>query len=80
MRTPVLVATIVFVVLAILHQDFWNWDNANLVFGFMPVGLAYHAGYSLVAASFWALVMKFAWPTRLEEWADEEDESAKGDN
>ena len=34
-------------------------------------GLAYHAAYSLVAATFWAIVMKFAWPTRLEEWADE---------
>jgi len=61
---------IVFVVLAILHQDFWNWDNGNIVLGFMPVTLAYHAGYSLVAALFWALVIKFAWPTALEEWAD----------
>ena len=71
MKPAVLVATIVFVVLAILHQDVWNWDNANLVFGFLPVGLAYHAAYSIVAATFWAIVMKVAWPTRLEEWADE---------
>ena len=48
MKKPTLVFLIVFVVLAILHQDFWNWDNKNLVFGFMPVGLAYHALYSLV--------------------------------
>jgi len=71
MKPPVLVATIVFIVLAVLHQDVWNWDNANLVFGFLPVGLAYHAAYSIVAAAFWAIVMKVAWPTRLEEWADE---------
>ncbi len=70
MKKPTLVFLIVFVVLAILHQDFWNWDNKNLVFGFMPVGLAYHALYSLVAASFWAIVMKVAWPTELEEWAE----------
>ena len=62
-----------FLIMAVLHQDFWNWNNANLVLGFMPVGLAYHAGYSLVAAIFWALVVKFAWPTKLEEWADSED-------
>lgn len=62
-----------FLIMAVLHQDFWNWDKADLVFGFMPVGLAYHAGYSLVAALFWALVVKFAWPTKLEEWADRED-------
>ncbi len=33
------------VLLAVLHQDFWWWDDGHtLVFGFMPVGLAYHAG------------------------------------
>ena len=71
MKPAVLVSIIVFIVLAVLHQDVWNWDNANLVFGFLPVGLAYHAAYSVVAATFWAIVMKIAWPTRLEEWADE---------
>lgn len=60
----------VFIALAILHQDTWNWDKADLVFGFIPVGLAYHAGYSIVAALYWACVVKFAWPTRLEEWAE----------
>lgn len=60
----------VFIALAVLHQDTWNWDNGNLVFGFIPVGLAYHAGYSIVAAVYWACVVKFAWPTKLEEWAE----------
>ena len=73
--TPARIATIVFILLAILHQDVWNWDNDHTVFGFLPVGLAYHAGYSLTAALFWALVMKFAWPTRLEEWADRGEEN-----
>ena len=44
--------------------------NSDLVFGFLPKGLAYHAGYSIVAAIFWALVVVFAWPTHLEEWAE----------
>ena len=70
---------ILFLILLVLHQDFWNWDNANLVFGFMPVGLAYHAGYSLVAATFWAVVIKIAWPTHLEEWAEGENLSEGGD-
>ena len=61
---------IVFVLLLLLHQDSWNWDNANLILGFMPVGLFYHACYSLVAALFWGIVMKVAWPTELEEWAE----------
>lgn len=80
MKPAVLIAIVVFIVLAILHQDVWNWDNADLVFGFMPIGLAYHAGYSIVAASFWAIVMKFAWPTQLEEWADETDDAATNNN
>ena len=60
-----------FVVLGVLHQDQWNWDKADLVFGFMPVGLAYHAAYSIVAAIFWALILVFAWPHALERWAEE---------
>ena len=65
---------LVFVALAILHQDFWNWDSKRLVFGFMPIGLAYHAAYSLVAAAFWAVVMLIAWPRHLEEEAGETSE------
>lgn len=71
MKTAVTV--VAFVILAVLHQDTWNWDNGSLLFGFVPVGLAYHAGYSIVAALFWAVVVKFAWPTRLEEWAEGSD-------
>lgn len=63
----------VFIILAVLHQDFWNWANSDLVFGFLPVGLAYHAAYSLVAVVFWSLVVIFAWPTKLEKWADGEE-------
>ena len=74
MKGPSIVALVVFIALFVLHQDVWNWDNPGLVFGFMPVGLAYHAAYSLVAAAFWALVVKFAWPTKLEEWAEGRDE------
>jgi len=64
-----------FIVLAVLHQDTWNWDSDKLVLGFIPIGLAYHAAYSMVAALFWALVVIFAWPTKLEKWADGEEES-----
>ena len=45
-----------------LHQDFWLWDDATLVFGFMPIGLAYHTAYCIVAAGLWYLATKYAWP------------------
>ena len=61
----------VVVVLLIIHQDSWWWDDESLVMGFMPVGLAYHATYSLLAAAIWALAIKFAWPSHLEALAEE---------
>jgi hypothetical protein len=60
------------VLLGILHYDFWYWGDRTLVLGFMPIGLAYHAVFSIAAGVTWALVIKFAWPTHLEEWAEEE--------
>ena len=50
------------------HQDFWNWHKADpMVFGFLPIGLAYHAGYSIVCAVLMAILVKFAWPKGLDE-------------
>ena len=55
------------ILLAVLHQDFWWWDDGEtLVFGFMPVGLAYHAGVSIAAAALWALAVRHCWPTDVD--------------
>ncbi len=51
----------------LLHQDFWFWRVAKpLVFGFLPVGLFYHACYSVAAAAVMWLLVKYAWPSHLE--------------
>ena len=60
--------------LAIIHQDFWWWNNKTLVFGFMPLGLFYHALFSCMAAGVWAMAIKWAWPSEIEEWAESVDE------
>jgi len=66
MKRPLLV--IIVVVLYVLHQDFWFWRAAHpLIFGFIPVGLFYHAGYSLVSALLMWLLVAQAWPAHLEE-------------
>ena len=66
-----LLALLVLVV-AVLHQDFWFWTDRSLVLGFVPVGLAYHIGYVLLAsATLWVLV-RFAWPSQLEMEVEEE--------
>jgi hypothetical protein len=50
-----------------LHQDVWFWRTARpLLFGFLPVGLTYHALFSIAAAILMAVLVRFAWPDRLE--------------
>jgi len=61
-----LLALAVLAVVA-LHQDVWYWTDRRLVFGFLPVGLAWHVGYCLLAAATMALLVRFAWPRPLEE-------------
>jgi len=61
---PLIIAALV-TLLVILHQDTWFWTDSRLVFGFMPIGLAWHAGLSLAAAATWWLATRIAWP--LEE-------------
>jgi len=64
----------------VLHQDFWNWHQIEpLVFGFLPVGLAYHAGYSIVAALIMAVLVKFAWPAHLEKYERHESNGTKSE-
>jgi len=51
----------------VLHQDSWNWKEADpLIFGFLPVGLAYQAGYSILAATMMAVLVRTIWPKHLE--------------
>ena len=59
---------IAVVALYALHQDLWFWRTARpLVFGFLPIGLAYHAAYCVAAALLmWALTI-FAWPAHLQD-------------
>jgi hypothetical protein len=57
----------VILVMAGLHQDFWLWTDKRLVFGFLPAGLAYHVFYSIMASVMLLLLVRFAWPSHLEE-------------
>ena len=59
------------IVLLVLHQDFWFWHSEQLLLGFLPIGLAYQAGYSIAAACLWGWAMQFAWPSHIEAMAEE---------
>ncbi len=62
-----LVFWIALVALMILHHDWWFWNDGRLLFGFMPVGLAYHALISLAAGGLWAYAVLFALSEYLED-------------
>jgi Protein of unknown function (DUF3311) len=67
-RTKRTLLVLVVIAVYLVHQDFWNWTRAEpLLFGFLPVGLWYHAAYSLLASAVMWLLVKFAWPKSLEE-------------
>ena len=59
---------LVIALLYVLHQDFWFWHTARpLVFGFLPVGLAYHAGYTLAISILMLHLVRKHWPSHLED-------------
>jgi hypothetical protein len=69
MKTALL-ATFV-IVLLILHQDSWFWRTSDpLIIGFIPIGLFYHACFTVAASILMWMLVKFAWPSHLEHEVD----------
>jgi hypothetical protein len=69
MKRALLVAAVL--ALYVLHQDVWLWRSARpLVFGFVPIGLFYHACFSVAASVVMWLLVTHAWPAHLEEEAE----------
>ena len=59
--------TLAILLLYLLHQDVWFWRTARpLVFGFLPVGLAWHGAYCVVVALLMWWLTRIAWPSHLE--------------
>jgi len=54
--------------LIVFHQDFWWWHRVEpMVLGFIPIGLAWHVGLSLLAAVLAAMMVRYCWPANLED-------------
>ena len=62
-----------FLLMFVLHQDKWWWDDGSLVLGFMPLGLAFHALFSIGCTALGWLAIRNAWPHDLEAFAEEDD-------
>jgi Protein of unknown function (DUF3311) len=68
-RPPMKRALLVLAVatLYVLHQDFWFWRTARpLILGVVPIGLFYHACFSVAASLLMWLLVRHAWPHHLE--------------
>lgn len=65
-RTATLAIWGLVILLLILHQDNWFWTDGTLVFGFIPIGLFYHACISIAASATWFVATRIAWPTDVE--------------
>jgi hypothetical protein len=62
-----MVAWLVVFAVYVLHQDVWFWRDARpLVFGFLPIGLFYHAAYTLAVSLMLAWLVRRQWPAHLE--------------
>jgi hypothetical protein len=60
-------ATTIVAGLYALHQDVWWWREARpLVFGVLPIGLFYHAAFTVAIAGALALLIRLVWPAHLE--------------
>lgn len=63
--------SLLVLVLYVLHQDLWFWRAARpLLFGFLPVGIWYHLGFTLAVSLVMWLLIRQAWPQHLEEEFD----------
>ena len=79
MKLKACLLTALVAAIYILHQDFWNWKRAApLIFGFLPIGLAYQAGYSILAAALMAVLVRTVWPKHLEN-VEPEGKDPRGD-
>ena len=49
-RTKSRLAALLIAVMYALHQDIWFWRTPTVVFGVLPIGLFYHAAYTLATS------------------------------
>jgi hypothetical protein len=55
-----------WILMMALRQDPWFSRDPRLVFGAVPISLAYQAGFSILAALVMAVLVRVAWPEELE--------------
>jgi len=65
-----MLAAFIFAAMYALHQDVWFWRAARpLVFGFLPIGLFYHAAYTVAVSLLLVWLVRAHWPSHLDDRA-----------
>ena len=59
----------------VISDPIWYTKEKN-----KSVGLAYHAGVSMVAGGLWALAVRYCWPSELDDDSDEPATTATTEN
>ena len=66
MRSKSRLAALLIAVMYALHQDIWFWRTPAVVFGILPIGLFYHAAYTLATSLLLWLLIRLIWPSHLD--------------
>jgi hypothetical protein len=62
----------------VLHQDIWLWHQAEpMILRFVPVGLFYHACFTVAVSALMLLLVRHAWPAHLEEQIGREEDQSR---
>ena len=61
-RSRGIIVAVLAVALIVLHQDYWLWNDGNLVWGIFPMGLFWHICISIAATLTWFLATRIVWP------------------
>jgi TRAP-type C4-dicarboxylate transport system permease small subunit len=70
---------VAWVIIYLMHNDIWFWDNPTLILG-IPIGLFYHVMYCLAASMMLFLLIRYAWPKIVSEVDVDNDNSNVQDN
>jgi hypothetical protein len=63
-------AAVLLAALYLLHQDVWFCRGARpLVFGVLPIGLFYHAVFTVAISVVLWVVIRLIWPSQLDPGA-----------
>ena len=60
-------AALLVATLYVLHQDVWFWRDARpFVLGALPIGLFYHAAYTVATSLILVALVRLLWPSHLD--------------